>query len=69
MPVVYLTDVDECVVPLAAACICDPAVIGCVFSCTNTVGSYVCGCNNKAQLANDGFTCVGESGPWRYLFI
>ena len=32
---------------------------GCSDMCTNTVGSFVCGCNEGYRLDDDGATCIG----------
>ena len=32
----------------------------CVQTCTNTAGSYTCGCNTGYMLNSNGFTCDGE---------
>ena len=49
----YLTefaDVDECVLGTA----------GCNHFCDNTIGSFVCSCQNGYFLDSDGITCVGK---------
>lgn len=33
---------------------------GCGTTCTNTVGSYNCSCNDGYELDNDLHTCNGE---------
>ncbi len=45
------TDIDECAV----------GIDGCSHSCNNTVGSFVCTCNDGYELAADGTTCIGKS--------
>ena len=45
------TDVNECEQPDNA---------GCSHTCTNTEGSYMCGCPVGLQLSNNQHTCVGE---------
>ena len=42
-------DVDEC----------SANIDGCAQSCTNTVGSYQCGCGAGYTLNSDGHTCDG----------
>ena len=46
------TDLNECELPDNA---------GCSHTCTNTEGSYICGCPVGLQLSNNQHTCVGES--------
>ena len=43
-------DVNECVEGSAQ----------CSQSCTNTAGSYVCGCSDGYYLDTDGYTCNGN---------
>ena len=31
----------------------------CDHMCTNTLGSFICGCNSGYDLDNDGTTCIG----------
>ena len=40
---------------------CDPAIGThiCDQMCTNTIGSFVCGCNSSYDLHDDGTTCIG----------
>ena len=33
---------------------------GCRQTCTNTVGSFVCSCNEGFTLASDGRNCTGK---------
>lgn len=33
---------------------------GCQHKCTNTIGSYICSCNEGYYLANDEKTCEGR---------
>jgi fibulin 1/2 len=42
------TDIDECLTSNG----------GCAQTCTNSVGSYTCGCNAGYALAQDGFSCA-----------
>ena len=42
-------DIDEC----------SDKTDGCSQMCTNTNGSFICGCNTGFQLNNDGITCNG----------
>lgn len=46
-----LTDVDECN---------DTALNYCDHSCTNTIGSYNCSCDDGYRLSSDGHTCLGN---------
>lgn len=46
----YHVDVDEC----------DENTDGCFQTCTNTVGSFRCGCNLGYELNSDERTCHGE---------
>ena len=40
---------------------CDPDIgtHDCDHTCTNTNGSFVCGCDNGYHLDDDGTTCIG----------
>ena len=40
---------------------CDPGIgtHNCDQMCTNTIGSFLCGCNSSYHLDNDGTTCIG----------
>ena len=42
-------DIDECSV----------GTHDCSQTCTNTIGSYICGCNSGYLLETDGTTCRG----------
>ena len=42
-------DIDECSV----------GTHDCSQTCTNTIGSYICGCNPGFVLDSDGATCNG----------
>ena len=44
-------DIDECTEGLA----------NCEQDCINTIGSYMCSCNQGYRLASDGRACNGES--------
>ena len=46
-----LSDIDEC----------DPDIgtHNCSHICTNTIGSFVCGCYNGYLLDDDVTTCIG----------
>ncbi len=46
----YLTDIDEC----------EEESDDCPQICSNTIGSYTCGCNLGYQLATDQRSCSGE---------
>lgn len=52
-------DVDECSFKT------DPV---CSHTCTNTIGSFVCGCNKGYDLRPDGFTCKARGNPPTLLF-
>ncbi len=39
---------------------CQGTSHGCIQICTNTVGSYMCGCQTGFQLDGDGRQCNGE---------
>ena len=43
-------DIDEC----------EPGRNNCSQTCTNTVGSFECGCLAGYSLQEDGVTCTGE---------
>ena len=43
------SDIDEC----------SYGIDGCSQTCTNTVGSFICGCNRGYVLDSDGVTCNG----------
>ena len=40
---------------------CDPDIGThiCDHTCTNTIGSFICGCNSGYHLDNDDATCIG----------
>ena len=44
-----ILDIDECLTNKG----------GCEYSCTNTVGSYICQCKSGFQLDSDGHGCSG----------
>ena len=46
----FKTDIDEC----------SSNNGGCVQVCTNTPGSYTCGCDPGYELDGDGFSCNGK---------
>ena len=50
MDTLFHPDIDEC----------SDRTDGCSQICTNTVGSFTCGCNTGFQLNSDGATCNGE---------
>ena len=39
---------------------CSTGVSGCQQTCTNTEGSFLCGCNSGFNLNSNGRTCSGE---------
>ena len=43
------SDIDEC----------SEGTDVCTQTCTNTIGSFICGCNYGYILYDDGFTCLG----------
>ena len=45
----FLPDIDEC----------SRGIDNCSHKCTNTLGSFVCGCIDGFHLDNDGTTCIG----------
>jgi len=45
-----IVDIDECTVRRS----------GCTQSCSNTIGSYECSCNESYRLASDKRSCNGE---------
>ena len=47
---ILLTDIDECLTENA----------GCGQICTNTMGSFVCSCNQGFTLSSDGRNCTGK---------
>ena len=40
---------------------CSEGTAGCAHICTNTIGSYVCSCDQGYRLESDGRTCNGKS--------
>jgi fibulin 1/2 len=40
---------------------CQDGTSTCQETCTNTMGSYICGCNEGFRLNSDGRTCYGRS--------
>ena len=46
---IHFSDIDEC----------HENIDGCSQLCSNTVGSYTCGCRDGYRLASDGHTCNG----------
>ena len=50
------SDIDEC----------SEGTDVCTQTCTNTIGSFICGCNNGYLLDDDGFTCLGKQKPVYY---
>ena len=61
--VLVSTDIDECNVPAGnpaiALCGCGTVTSPCTPTCTNTDGSYECGCSAGLQIGADGVTCEG----------
>ena len=55
---IYL-DIDEC----------SDGTDDCTQTCTNTDGSFICGCNSGYLLNTDGFTCNGKHKPvYHYVY-
>ena len=48
--VFFSSDNDECIL----------GTDNCMHTCTNTIGSFSCGCNTGFELDSDGATCNGE---------
>ena len=46
----FLSDLDECQTNNG----------GCEQVCNNTVGSFVCSCNEGYSLTSNGFNCTGK---------
>ena len=46
----FSPDINEC---MQSSSVCEQ-------SCTNTIGSFVCGCNTGFELQSDGISCNGE---------
>ena len=55
----FSPDIDECSTNSHS---CDVYAM-----CTNTVGSYACGC--KAGFTGDGFTCTGEQFEYHFVCL
>ena len=53
----HFADDDECASG-SHSCTCT-GLVGCTPSCTNTGGSYTCGCSAGFVISVDGLTCVG----------
>ena len=53
-----IADANECSLG-THACTCG-GLAGCTALCTDTAGSYTCGCSAGYVLNTDGVTCVGE---------
>ena len=49
MYTLFHPDIDEC----------NDGTDGCSQICTNTNGSFICGCDTGFQLDNDGVACNG----------
>lgn len=43
---------------------CRDGINACQETCTNTIGSYICGCNEGYRLNSDGQTCYGMPPGW-----
>ena len=56
MDTLFHPDIDECI----------DGTHNCSQTCTNTVGSFTCGCNGGYLLDIDGFTCNGKHKPYPY---
>ena len=56
----HFTDVDECQLETD----------NCAQVCTNTPGSYMCGCDPGYELDGDGFSCNGKgfTFPLRFKY-
>ena len=46
----HYSDIDEC----------DEEIATCEQYCTNTAGSFNCGCNPGYNISLNGFSCIGE---------
>ena len=56
-----LSDRDECAdLSHNCRCVTPTTVFTCMQSCTNTVGSYSCGCSAGFALDASGQLCIGE---------
>ena len=49
MDTLFHLDMDEC----------NEKPVGCTQRCINTNGSYICGCDERFHLDEDGVTCNG----------
>ena len=49
--IVLIPDVNECIL----------GTNNCSQFCTNTIGSYLCGCNTGYTLGADNITCNGKA--------
>ena len=57
--VFFFSDDDECSL----------GIHNCIQTCTNTAGSFLCGCTTGFQLNSDGTTCDGEYYMKDNLFL
>lgn len=53
--------VTQCFLPVLDTNECAVNNGGCVQVCTNTIGSYICFCNNGYVLDANGYSCTGKS--------
>ena len=61
-----------CYTPHADINECTANTDGCDQGCVNTVGSFVCSCNNGYTLTSDGKTCSGKmyfNNPAHFLAL
>jgi hypothetical protein len=54
---IIVADLDECAVP-SHACTCS-GLLGCISTCTNSIGSYTCGCNTGFEINVAATDCLG----------
>ena len=47
---------------------CSDGTHNCSQTCTNTEGSFICGCNGGYELDGDGATCNGMFKELQVLF-